>query len=701
MLRLLIDNQPVTLQSGQNIKLTRENPFFASSGDYTLDVTLPLAGHPQNQRALGTLHRHETNAPRQSLRHDFQLLADGLQLRGRARVTQADQDKAKLQLLAGASALGVDCTDDQGDDIYIDQLELGFAYDNILATDRERFTPQYADPTDPVAVDAEYAWRIASWLNGAIAPWPLADTAAATRPEGTSAPSLDTLTPQQSEVHMHGSRAQTPYTCFPLWLTTQSEQALNRHVLYRTADSESGHVGAHYRYGFDFAFGTEALQPIACQPYLWTVAERLLAALPGGYQLDTTPIADHWISDIVILGTSRSIRTADQLPHWTAREFLQEVRSLTGTYFTVDGRRVTVHPDATATTLARPISLPGPLAAHTLETPTPDSARQAQKDNILTANIAYALPEGTNPLVHIPESVWQKALIREFPTMEALQAWADQQTADEKSRSRYLLVDTATAHTYAFLPDPPDSSLYFLRQIDILPTLVRPDQFSPTDRTPATELRIIPCPMELKHIPVREGAGSTSRSVPLPQPQLDDSLTRRRLQEDEYSVADHLLPDEDADTDTDTTTQGSDTDARLAVAYRSPHRFDASIDTHGQPLLYPARAVALYGQGYTPDAHGYLQPVSLQEAGAGQLDPDRFALTSKTSPHASAATLGLDTATQLTIQYTGPLTDPTRPVRLAGRHYLIRKLELTLTDTGIHPLKTATLAPMDATTEGA
>mgnify|MGYP003294159339 CR=1 FL=1 len=56
MINLYIDNKQVIIKNGTSIKLTRENPFFTGSGDYTLDVTLPLAGCKQNLEVFGMLH---------------------------------------------------------------------------------------------------------------------------------------------------------------------------------------------------------------------------------------------------------------------------------------------------------------------------------------------------------------------------------------------------------------------------------------------------------------------------------------------------------------------------------------------------------------------------------------------------------------------------------------------------------------------
>lgn len=42
MIELYLNKQRVYTDTSQDIKLTKENPFFTQSGSYTLDVVLPM-----------------------------------------------------------------------------------------------------------------------------------------------------------------------------------------------------------------------------------------------------------------------------------------------------------------------------------------------------------------------------------------------------------------------------------------------------------------------------------------------------------------------------------------------------------------------------------------------------------------------------------------------------------------------------------
>ena len=86
MITLLLDNKQVIIKNGTSIKLTRENPFFTGSGDYTLDVTLPLAGCKQNLEVFGMLHfAPVSHKPLATKKFAFRLLTELLQLEGQDR----------------------------------------------------------------------------------------------------------------------------------------------------------------------------------------------------------------------------------------------------------------------------------------------------------------------------------------------------------------------------------------------------------------------------------------------------------------------------------------------------------------------------------------------------------------------------------------------------------------------------------------
>ena len=135
-MQLLIDNKPVIVKKGTSIRLTRENPAISQNGDYTLDVTLPLAGCLENINVFGIPHyRHQPLVGLADKTFQFALEASRLRLTGTAVVTQVSEEEIKLQLLAGNTELNFD--NREGGDKYIDELDLGAAYGDIFEDEKK------------------------------------------------------------------------------------------------------------------------------------------------------------------------------------------------------------------------------------------------------------------------------------------------------------------------------------------------------------------------------------------------------------------------------------------------------------------------------------------------------------------------------------------------------------------------------------
>ena len=56
--KLFLDNHEVIPDSAQEIRITRENPYFTLSDSYTLDVSIPLS-ILQNRKFFGNIQRIE------------------------------------------------------------------------------------------------------------------------------------------------------------------------------------------------------------------------------------------------------------------------------------------------------------------------------------------------------------------------------------------------------------------------------------------------------------------------------------------------------------------------------------------------------------------------------------------------------------------------------------------------------------------
>ena len=183
-MQLLIDNKPVIVKKGTSIRLTRENPSISQNGDYTLDVTLPLAGCLENINVFGIPHyRHQPLVGLADKTFQFSLEASRLRLTGTAVVTQVSEEEIKLQLLAGNTELNFD--NREGGEKYIDELDLGTAYGDI-----------WEDDSLPVEQTPKNTLRM---LHSNL------------------------INREMAEKLMHGQNADTDCVLFPIYSTTDQE----------------------------------------------------------------------------------------------------------------------------------------------------------------------------------------------------------------------------------------------------------------------------------------------------------------------------------------------------------------------------------------------------------------------------------------------------------------------------------------------
>lgn len=328
MIALYINDMPAIIKSGTSIKLTRENPFFTSAGDYTLDVVLPLSGCMENLQIFGALQYRAVSLNfLAGKKFPFRLVTELLTLEGTAIVTNVTQDEVKVQLLAGNSALNFDTLGEDGEK-YIDDFDLGRAYGNLW----DKYHPN-EEQTD-----------------------------VGTMRMLMSAP----FTIEQTDRLLHGSVEETDCVCFPIWSDTDAAWA-NQHQYafwgnYSSGDRIWRDDARTYRFilkGNESDFYPDLLEyppnsmpytadpprlhlrdnlVLAPQPYLCIIVERVLGAL--GYSLAPADNALHqgWMGQAFVANARGTLHFAGCVPHWTVKEFFTELRNLFGVIVLVEGK---------------------------------------------------------------------------------------------------------------------------------------------------------------------------------------------------------------------------------------------------------------------------------------------------------------------------------------------------------------------------
>ena len=115
--RLYLDNQEVITDTSQEIKITRENPYFTLSDSYTLDVSIPLS-ILQNRKFFGSIQKLEKKREYREFACRL-YCSNSLLMEGTARIVQSTESVVKVQLASGVSALKMS-SEQEG--TYIDNL---------------------------------------------------------------------------------------------------------------------------------------------------------------------------------------------------------------------------------------------------------------------------------------------------------------------------------------------------------------------------------------------------------------------------------------------------------------------------------------------------------------------------------------------------------------------------------------------------
>lgn len=119
-MQLLIEGKHAVLKADASFDYIAENRAFSDADDYTLSITLPLAGCAENMRIFGHLERIDFSS-----RHivmEAAIVDRDFSRHGVITVVEANEKDLKCQFLNGRSVQNFMTT---FDDIYINELDLG------------------------------------------------------------------------------------------------------------------------------------------------------------------------------------------------------------------------------------------------------------------------------------------------------------------------------------------------------------------------------------------------------------------------------------------------------------------------------------------------------------------------------------------------------------------------------------------------
>lgn len=128
-MELIIDGHKAVLKEGSSFDYVSENRSFSDADDYTMSITLPLAGCLENRAIFGHIDRMDAESRYIIL--EASIIDRGFSKNGVITVVESSDVDVKVQFLEGRS---VQNFMDTFDDRYINEMSLGTYPQSTLPT---------------------------------------------------------------------------------------------------------------------------------------------------------------------------------------------------------------------------------------------------------------------------------------------------------------------------------------------------------------------------------------------------------------------------------------------------------------------------------------------------------------------------------------------------------------------------------------
>ena len=129
-MKIIINGKTATLKKGTSFEFVSENRSFTGSDSYTLSITFPLRGCPENIAIFGNINR--TDIDKSKVVFDCEIQGVNFYRSGIITIVEVSEKEVKTQFLEGRSEQNFD---DTFDEIYINELNLGSYPQSSLPSD--------------------------------------------------------------------------------------------------------------------------------------------------------------------------------------------------------------------------------------------------------------------------------------------------------------------------------------------------------------------------------------------------------------------------------------------------------------------------------------------------------------------------------------------------------------------------------------
>ena len=158
---ILINNKKAVLKKNTSFDYISENNYFTGADSYTLSITFPLAGCPENIAIFGYLNRKDFDI--ESVLLDCEIHDLNFDAYGCVSIVDISETEVKTQFLEGQSAINYSC---DFDDVYVNELTL-FDVKMTCTMDPVDYLKSYSYQIDP----SKYGGETAYYPGMVCLPW--------------------------------------------------------------------------------------------------------------------------------------------------------------------------------------------------------------------------------------------------------------------------------------------------------------------------------------------------------------------------------------------------------------------------------------------------------------------------------------------------------------------------------------------------
>lgn len=509
MLQLIINGRNAVMAKDSSFTIKAENPTFSDKGEYSMEINLPLKGCKTNIEILGAPFHRKEQSFKNIIGKNFpaKLIAGKFQLAGFVSVKSADELQATVQFVSGRKYLELECKDEYGNDLMVFKLNLGRAYDTLFKTlcpnweyNRKHLymfffglgQDKYPNPTfDYSGKGTADEWAKANTLpysllelihNGsdAISGFDGLDECAllpvhvpnSNDPNGVKDYNQRDLIVfasyggqiRYADYLPHSSEITFRNSSYP-WHTKNDMQ----HYLHEATDVASG---------WEFNF--------CPQPKLWLIAERIMAAI--GHPIKNSSrdnVIRRLFNKYIIVNPVNSEYYSALMPNWTVYRTIQEIENFCGVRFYIDsegyGHIVRTKDYYTDVIAHRTV-------ADIVEEHSVEIDEEAQQKDMTRANVMYNFNEGN--YTEFPNGLFIKSEILKGANIQIVDDVGEIASTDKQASSIYYAKNGSSAKCWAFTNG--------LRNVAPLGPLMR----DKTNTQDFTKLGIIPAKMTYRTVKI-------------------------------------------------------------------------------------------------------------------------------------------------------------------------------------------------------